>query len=261
VPAGGRRAHADAPTHPNGRAARLHRPVVASLIHPGVMGGARSSEAGPQSVTAPAVERDMTNTLHDTRTSARRSTRRRTVGLLAGGALLMAPLVGAGQAVAADDATWDRLAECESSGNWSINTGNGYYGGLQFSASTWQAFGGGAYAPRADLATRAEQIAIAEKTQAVQGWGAWPACSAKLGLGAADASGSAEAPPAQPAPEPAPAAGAPSGDASYEVRSGDTLARIAARNGVSWRDLYAINREVVGADPGLIFPGQSLRLG
>ncbi|WP_279347339.1 resuscitation-promoting factor [Hoyosella sp. YIM 151337] len=78
--------------------------------------------------------------------------------------------------------TWDALAQCESTGNWAINTGNGYYGGLQFSQSTWAAYGGTQYAPRADLATREQQIAIAEKTRAGQGWGAWPACSSKLGL-------------------------------------------------------------------------------
>jgi uncharacterized protein YabE (DUF348 family) len=77
---------------------------------------------------------------------------------------------------------WDQIAQCESGGNWHINTGNGYYGGLQFSAGTWTAYGGGAYASRADLATREEQIAVAEKVQAAQGWGAWPACTAALGL-------------------------------------------------------------------------------
>jgi LysM repeat protein len=77
---------------------------------------------------------------------------------------------------------WDRLAVCESGGNWSINTGNGYYGGLQFTLSTWLANGGGAYASRPDLATRDQQIAIASKIQAGRGWSPWPACSAKLGL-------------------------------------------------------------------------------
>lgn len=92
-------------------------------------------------------------------------------------AALMAP-----SASAAPDSDWDRLAECESGGNWSINTGNGYHGGLQFSASTWQAHGGGEFAPTADQATREEQIVVAERTLASQGWGAWPACSAQLGL-------------------------------------------------------------------------------
>lgn len=77
---------------------------------------------------------------------------------------------------------WDRLAQCEATGNWAINTGNGFYGGLQFTQSTWLGFGGGQYAPLAHLATREQQIEIATKTQAVQGWGAWPACAKKLGL-------------------------------------------------------------------------------
>jgi hypothetical protein len=75
---------------------------------------------------------------------------------------------------------WDAVAMCESGGNWSINTGNGYYGGLQFSPSTWLGFGGGDYAPRADLATKAQQIAVAEKVLAVQGKGAWPTCGRNL---------------------------------------------------------------------------------
>ena len=82
----------------------------------------------------------------------------------------------------AGGSVWDTLAQCESGGNWSINTGNGYHGGLQFSASTWAAYGGTAYAPTANLATREQQIAIAERTQASQGWGAWPACTARMGL-------------------------------------------------------------------------------
>lgn len=71
---------------------------------------------------------------------------------------------------------WDAVARCESSGNWHINTGNGFYGGLQFTAGTWHAYGGGAYAPRADLATREQQIMIAERVRAGQGIGAWPVC-------------------------------------------------------------------------------------
>ncbi|QBJ97586.1 resuscitation-promoting factor [Rhodococcus sp. ABRD24] len=78
--------------------------------------------------------------------------------------------------------TWDALAQCEATGNWAINTGNGYYGGLQFSQSTWAAYGGTQYAPTADRATREQQIAVAEKVQAAQGWGAWPSCTSKLGL-------------------------------------------------------------------------------
>ncbi|MFX4273568.1 transglycosylase family protein [Propionibacteriaceae bacterium Y1685] len=81
-----------------------------------------------------------------------------------------------------DGSVWDKLAKCESGGNWSINTGNGFYGGLQFTSQTWKAFGGGKYAENAHLATREQQIAIAKKVQASQGWGAWPACTSKLGI-------------------------------------------------------------------------------
>ena len=77
---------------------------------------------------------------------------------------------------------WDAVAQCESGGNWSINTGNGYYGGLQFSSSTWRAFGGAQYAPYAHQATKAEQITVAQRTLAVQGPGAWPTCSQMAGL-------------------------------------------------------------------------------
>lgn len=77
--------------------------------------------------------------------------------------------------------TWDALARCEAGGNWSINTGNGYFGGVQFDQNTWERNGGLRYAQRADLATREEQIAIAEVTRARQGWGAWPTCSGRIG--------------------------------------------------------------------------------
>ena len=95
-------------------------------------------------------------------------------------AALLAPA-----AAAAPDSDWDRLAQCEAGGNWQINTGNGYHGGLQFSPSTWNAYGGQQFAPYAYKATREQQIAVAEKTLAGQGWGAWPACSSKLGLNSA----------------------------------------------------------------------------
>ncbi|MCL2536298.1 MAG: transglycosylase family protein [Nocardiaceae bacterium] len=83
----------------------------------------------------------------------------------------------------ANGSVWDSIAHCEATGNWAINSGNGYYGGLQFNQGTWEAYGGTQYAPRADLATREQQIAVAEKVQAAQGWGAWPGCTSKLGLG------------------------------------------------------------------------------
>ena len=83
---------------------------------------------------------------------------------------------------ASGDGVWDQLAQCESGGNWAINTGNGYYGGLQFSIGTWDAYGGGSYAPRPDLASRAEQIAVAERLRAARGSSPWPACASRLGL-------------------------------------------------------------------------------
>lgn len=98
----------------------------------------------------------------------------------------VAAVAASAPANAAPISTWEKVAQCESTNNWSINTGNGYYGGLQFSQSTWDAFGGQQYAPRADLASKDQQIAIAEKTLAGQGWGAW-ACADNVG-----ASGSPE---------------------------------------------------------------------
>jgi uncharacterized protein YabE (DUF348 family) len=94
------------------------------------------------------------------------------------------PTAGAAPAPAVSGGgAWDALASCESGGNWSINTGNGYYGGLQFSSGTWLAYGGGQYAPRADLASREQQIAIATKVRdASGGYGAWPGCASRLGL-------------------------------------------------------------------------------
>lgn len=93
-----------------------------------------------------------------------------------------APLALAPPAHAVSEATWDRVAQCESGGNWAANTGNGHYGGLQFSDPTWDGYGGEAYASTANHATRRQQITIAEKVLAGQGWGAWPTCSRKVGL-------------------------------------------------------------------------------
>ncbi|WP_067819824.1 transglycosylase family protein [Nocardia inohanensis] len=101
---------------------------------------------------------------------------------LTGIALGGAGVALAGNASAAPDSDWDRLAQCEAGGNWAINTGNGFQGGLQFSPSTWTAHGGGEYAATANQATREQQIAVAEKVLASQGWGAWPSCSSSLGL-------------------------------------------------------------------------------
>jgi resuscitation-promoting factor RpfA len=82
----------------------------------------------------------------------------------------------------AGGSVWDALAQCESGGNWAINTGNGYYGGLQFSFETWHAYGGGQFSDWPNLASREQQIIIAERVLASQGWGAWPYCASQLGL-------------------------------------------------------------------------------
>ena len=103
--------------------------------------------------------------------------------LRTGAVVLGAAAVGIGALAAPASAAehdWTGVAQCESGGNWSINTGNGYYGGLQFSSSTWLAFGGGAYAARADLAAKSQQIAVAEKVLDAQGKGAWPVCGRNL---------------------------------------------------------------------------------
>ncbi|WP_329246840.1 LysM peptidoglycan-binding domain-containing protein [Streptomyces sp. NBC_01478] len=215
----------------------------------------------------------------------------RTTAVLAGVALLapLGLLAASGNAAAADSGVWDRIAQCESGGNWHINTGNGYYGGLQFSAGTWRAYGGSAYAATADQASRSAQIAVATKVQHAQGWGAWPVCSVKAGAnGSAPAASSGtvteksttkkstkstsgsttkkstrKATPSQPAETPArgtnnASRGTSRGD--YTVREGDTLSGIAAEHGTTWRKIYAANRSVIGTDPDLIVPGQQLDL-
>ncbi|WP_374228407.1 transglycosylase family protein [Streptomyces sp. CNQ085] len=189
----------------------------------------------------------------------------------AGGAGVAAPVVAAGSANAAPAAVWEKVAECESSGNWSINTGNGYYGGLQFSQSSWEAAGGTEYAPRADLATKQQQIAAGERLLELQGPGAWPTCGPAAGLGR-DSGGPDSVPATQtggesrlktgtqsgtkPEAERKPAAG------THTVASGDTLHKIATAHGVEggWQAVYDANRKTVGDDPHLIFPGQELTL-
>ncbi|MEV5613171.1 transglycosylase family protein [Streptomyces sp. NPDC052225] len=191
----------------------------------------------------------------------------RTTAAFAGAALLapLGLLALGGTAHAADAGVWDRIARCESGGNWHINTGNGYYGGLQFSAGTWRAYGGGAYAGTADRASKAQQIAVAAKVQRAQGWGAWPTCSARAGAygGAPSAAKASKSAPKSTAPKRA-SGHADRGSArrgGYVVRSGDTLGSIAAAHGVSWKRLYAVNEAVIGADPDLIVPGRRLLLG
>lgn len=173
--------------------------------------------------------------------------------------------------------TWDALAQCESGGNWATNTGNGYSGGLQFSPTTWAAYGGTGSA--AD-ASREQQIAVAEQVQASQGWGAWPSCSSQLGLsgGATGAVQSApvqsvpvQAAPVQSAPvQSAPVAQAPvakhatavalSGE-TYTLQAGDTLSIVAQKLGVEggWQHLADANTDTI-SDPNLVFEGQVIQL-
>ncbi|CAL9620680.1 transglycosylase family protein [Streptomyces sp. enrichment culture] len=194
---------------------------------------------------------------------------RASLTVTASGAGMALPLVGAGAAQAADAETWEKVAACESGHDWNINTGNGHYGGLQFTQSTWEAYGGTAYAPRADLATREQQIAVAEKVLDGQGPGAWPVCSERAGLTrggespdphplrAADRSGDLRDVLPQTTPQ------SRAGRAEmYTVVRGDTLSGIADREHVrgGWQRLYDANRAVVGPDPDLILPGQRLTL-
>jgi LysM repeat protein len=152
------------------------------------------------------------------------------VGAVATGA----PLALAGTASAAPESAWDKLAQCESGGNWSINSGNGYYGGIQFNPRTWRAFGGTGMPHQA---SKAQQIAVAERTLAAQGWGAWPACSRKMGLRGHDAEpGKTVAPKAKKASAPA-----KSGGGNYVVKRGDTLSKIAKAHGKSVKALAAAN--------------------
>jgi LysM repeat protein len=208
------------------------------------------------------------------------------------GVVVAAPVAGlvtATTASAASVSTWDAVAQCESSGNWAANTGNGFYGGLQFTPSTWAAFGGTQYAASADQATQGQQIAVAENVLASQGPGAWPVCGPQAGLTAGGAaadvstassssntassdsssSSSQSSAPAQSAPAQSstpvqsstPAQSSTGSGSSYTVQSGDTLSGIAAAHGINWHTLYTENESTIGADVNLILPGQVLTIG
>ncbi|MFI1767720.1 transglycosylase family protein [Streptomyces sp. NPDC020800] len=191
--------------------------------------------------------------------------------LAAAGFGIVLPLLAQGAGEAASGAAWDRVAHCESGGNWSINTGNGYYGGLQLSQSTWAAYGGLAYAPRADVASRAEQITVAQAVLARQGPGAWPVCAVRAHL----TGGGGQSEPVRrsgglrhttPKSRPRGSTGQRSKPAvpgtSYVVRGGDTLSGVARQAGVpgGWQRLYDANVNVIGPDPDVIRPGQRLTL-
>ncbi|MFI9359933.1 transglycosylase family protein [Kitasatospora sp. NPDC053057] len=227
-------------------------------------------------------------------------TRRVIAALGVAGVGLTVPCLTTGTADAATVATWDKVAQCESSGDWSINTGNGFYGGLQFTSSTWAAFGGTAYAPQANLATKDQQIAVAEKVLASQGPGAWPVCSIQAGLtkggaaAAVDTSTAAkpavkpaqgQTPAAKPAAPAQAQAQASSDSASasaksansgwakqrqtqaqtgdYTVVEGDWLSSIADKHNVQggWQHLYELNRSTLTEGPDTIYPGQQLTFG
>ena len=214
-----------------------------------------------------------------------RSIKTRLAGVgIVGAATVVGGVATAGSAHAATN--WDAIASCESGGNWAINTGNGFYGGLQFTRSTWTGYGGGAYAPTANLATREQQIAIAENVLVGQGIGAWPVCGAKAG--------STSAPAAAPAPthlavhHPHGADHHPEGHhqghhqgsgqgddegsgqvddrlaasgKKVTVKSGDTLSELAVKYNVKggWKALFAANTATV-KNANLIYVGQTLSL-
>ncbi|MFF8828676.1 peptidoglycan DD-metalloendopeptidase family protein [Streptomyces sp. NPDC015131] len=216
---------------------------------------------------------------------------RASLTVTASGAGIALPLIGAGAGHAASVDVWEKVAACESTNDWKINSGNGYYGGLQFTQSTWEAYGGTRYAPRADLATKDQQIAVAERVLKGQGPQAWPTCSVRAGLTrggdapdiAPQATRARQAPQA-PAPRtpkaqdtprtakaqdtprtatpPATPTTVPGKRESYTVARGDSLSGIAEAERVrgGWERLYADNRTVIGSDPDLIMPGQKLAL-
>jgi nucleoid-associated protein YgaU len=162
----------------------------------------------------------------------------------------------AGNAAAASGVNWDAIAQCESGGNWAINTGNGFYGGLQFTLSTWRANGGGGNPVNA---TREQQIAVAERVLKSQGIGAWPVCGKHAGDITSTAVNKPATSPTPLSPSPPPVSTGPM--SVYTVVPGDTLWEIAASHQVpgGWRAIYDANRAAI-TDPDLILVGQSLRI-
>jgi LysM repeat protein len=189
------------------------------------------------------------------------------LGIVAAGTAGTAALLGpASAAQAKSSVNWDAVAQCESGGNWSINTGNGYYGGLQFTRGTWKAYGGNKYAGTANQASRSEQIAVAERVLKGQGIGAWPVCGKKAGstkhYKATHSASQRKVTSHKKATSDKKAAPVVSTGRDYVVKPGDTLAEIAAKHAVmgGWHALYQLNRNEIGGDPNLILPGQRLAL-
>lgn len=193
-----------------------------------------------------------------------------------------APLSIAATPAQADSVNWDAIAECESNGDWGINTGNGYYGGLQFKLSTWEAYGGTGMPHEA---SRAEQIAVAERVLEGQGIGAWPVCGAKAGAtgnyqgtntgGATTGSSNTSSAPAEDnssssqsseSSSPAPASTGTSAstatsnpDGDYTVKAGDTLTTIAEEHNVEggYMELFELNEGYI-SDPDFILVDQKI---
>lgn len=199
-----------------------------------------------------------------------------TAVVLGTAALAATAVVGFSAEANASNVNWDAVAKCESGNNWHINTGNGYYGGLQFDRGTWLSNGGGQYASRADLASREQQIAIANILYSRRGLSPWPVCG-KLGLTGGGSTAPKPTPkptkkaptnkttpkPFQPAVTPvkpvqkptAPVVPVAASGNSYKVVSGDCLSVIGEKYGVSWESIYNLNKDKIN-DPDLIFPDQ-----
>lgn len=177
---------------------------------------------------------------------------------------LAASIIAPSVANAATDAQWDRVANCESGGNWHTDTGNGYYGGLQFSDHTWDSYDTNHYAGRADLASRQQQIDVANRVLKSQGWGAWPVCSQNRGeAGSSHARRGHTHKGHSHAHHPQhPTAVTKGNFVVYTVRSGDSLESIARHHHVKggWHSLYHHNRRKIGNDPSQIRAGMKLRL-
>lgn len=220
-------------------------------------------------------------------------TRRAVATAAIAGAAIAVPVVMAGSA-SADSVNWSAIANCESSGDWAANTGNGFYGGLQFTESTWLAYGGGSYAQYPYEASEADQITVAEAVLAGQGIGAWPVCGAYAGSGSSysgtntsgssssdsssssssdssssdssssssDNSSSSSDASTTSSTDTSSSSSSSSASGSYTVQSGDTLSQIAAKEGISdWHTLYNNNESTIGSNPNLIYPGQVFNLG
>ena len=187
----------------------------------------------------------------------------RTIRTAVAGAVAGAPLlVAAPAANAAPDTAWDKLAQCESGGRWNINTGNGFHGGLQFTPRTWAGFGGKEFAPVAYKASREQQIVVAERVLAKQGWNAWPSCSRKTGVrGESSTQRDAPARKSGSGEQVRLAAQETTTSGDYTVKRGDTLGRIASTNNVAggWKALVEKNPALKG-NPDSLKVGQRLTL-